>query len=390
MPKAVIVDAVRTAIGRFGGGLLEFSAGDLAAHVVRALVERNRFFPKDEVDGVIFGHVLQAGSELNVARAAALAAGLPDSVCGWTVNMVCASGLKAIDLARQAIQLGEGTVYVAGGTESMSNVPFTVKELRWGHKLGSVQLVDGVADQGLSCPITGMAMGLTAEEIARRTFITRKRMDAWALRSQERARAAIRDGKFAAEIVPIPRQRDEPFAVDEHPRETSLAALAALRPAFSADGCITAGNASGINDGAAALLVVEKERARAIGWQPRATILASAAAGVEPQVMGLGPVDAVRRLCAKLRITPRDFELVELNEAFAVQALAVIRALDLDEERVNVNGSGIALGHPLGATGARIVTTLLYEMERRDVRLGLATLCIGGGMGLAMAIEREV
>ncbi len=389
MPKAVIVDAVRTAIGRFGGGLLEFGAGDLAAHVVRALVERNAV-PPEQVDEVIFGHVLQAGSDLNVARRAALAAGLPDTICGWTVNMVCASGLKAIDLARQAIEQGEGAIYLAGGTESMSNVPFTVKELRWGHKLGSVQLVDGVADQGLSCPITGMSMGLTAEEIARRTGITRAEMDAWALRSQERARAAIRDGKLAAEIVPIARKRGEPFAVDEHPRETSLEALAALRPAFQADGCVTAGNASGINDGAAALLVVEAERAREISWRPRATILASAAAGIEPQVMGLGPVDAVRKLCAKLKVAPRDFELVELNEAFAVQTLAVIRALDLDEDRVNVNGGGIALGHPLGASGARIVTTLLYEMERRDVRLGLATLCIGGGMGLAMAIEREV
>ena len=388
MPKAVIVDAVRTAIGRFGGGLLEFSAGDLAAHVVRALIETNAV-PRDQVDEVIFGHVLQAGPDLNVARKAALAAGLPDAVCGWTVNKVCASGMKAIDLARQAILQGEGAIYLAGGTESMSKVPYYLNELRWGHKLSSVRLVDGVMDAGLTCPITGMAIGLTAEEIAQRTGITREEMDAWALRSQERARAAIRDGRFAAEIVPIARRRDKPFATDEHPRDTSMEALAGLRPAFREDGCVTAGNASGINDGAAALLVVEDERARAMGWTPRATIVASAVAGVEPQVMGLGPVDAVLKLCGKMGVGPRDFELVELNEAFAVQAVAVIRALGLDEERVNVNGGAIALGHPLGATGARIVTSLLYEMERRSLRLGLATLCIGGGMGMAMAIERE-
>jgi len=389
MPRAVIVDAVRTAIGRFGGSLVEFSAGDLAAHVVRALIERNDI-PPDQVDEVIFGHVLQAGPDLNVARKAALAAGLPNTVCGWTVNKVCASGMKAIDLAHQAILQAEGAIYLAGGTESMSNVPYYVNQLRWGHRLGSVRLVDGVMDAGLTCPITGLAMGLTAEEIARRTGITREAMDAWALRSQERARAAIRDGKFAPEIIPIPRKRDEPFAVDEHPRETSMEALAGLRPAFKDDGCVTAGNASGINDGAAALLVVEEERARAMGWTPRATIVASAVVGVEPQVMGLGPVDAVLKLCGKMGVHPGDFDLVELNEAFAVQAVAVIRALALDEERVNVNGGAIALGHPLGATGARIVTSLLYEMERRDARLGLATLCIGGGMGMAMAIEREV
>jgi acetyl-CoA C-acetyltransferase len=388
MLKAVIVDAVRTAVGRFGGGLLEFSAGDLAQHVTKALIERNSV-PVDRVDGVIFGQVIQGGSDGNVARKAAIRAGLPVQVCGWTVNMACASGLKAIEMARDAILLGEGALYIAGGTESMSNVPFYCKDLRWGHKLGSVTLLDGVMDEGLTCPITGMGMGMTAEEIATRTGITRQDQDAWALRSQERARAAIESGRFADEIVPIPRKKGEPFAVDEHPRETSLEALAALKPAFKADGCVTAGNASGINDGAAALLVVEEERAKQMGWRPRAAIVATAQAGIEPEIMGLGPVPAVRKLCAKMNVSLQEFDLVELNEAFAVQALAVIRELGLDEERVNVNGSGIALGHPIGATGARIVTTLLYEMEKRDVRLGLATLCVGGGMGFAMAIERE-
>lgn len=388
MSKVVIVDAVRTAIGKFGGSLLEFTAGDLATHVVRALLERNTV-PPERVDEVIFGHVLQGGSDLNVARTAAIEAGLPITCCGWTINKMCASGMKAIEAARSAVLIGEAGIIIAGGAESMSNVPFYSPETRWGHRLGSAKLVDGVMDGGLSCPVTGVGMGLTAEEVAARTGITREEMDTWALRSQQRALAAIDAGRFVDEIVPLPRRRGEPFSVDEHPRETSAEALAALRPAFKEDGCVTAGNASGINDGAGAVLVVEETQARELGWDARATIVASASAGVEPEVMGLGPVDAVRKLCAKMSIQPSDFDLVELNEAFAVQALAVTRELGLDEEHVNVNGSGIALGHPLGATGARIVVSLLYEMERRDARLGLATLCVGGGMGMAMAIERE-
>lgn len=388
MHTAVIVDAVRTPIGKFGGGLLEFSAGDLAAHVIRALIERNAV-PPEAVEEVILGQVIQGGSDGNVARKAALAAGLPVTVCGTTVNMACASGMKAIDMARQAIALGEGTVYIAGGTESMSNAPFYSKDLRWGHKLGSVTLMDAVMDEGLKCPVTGMGMGMTAEEIALRTGITREDQDAWALRSQQRALAAIQSGRLADEIVPVPRKKDAPLATDEHPRETSLEALANLRPAFKPDGCVTAGNASGINDGAAAVLVVEERRAAELGWRIRARIVGSAAAGVEPQVMGLGPIDAVRRLCSSMGVGVDAFELVELNEAFAVQALAVIRELGLDPERVNVNGSGIALGHPIGATGARIVVSLLYEMERRNLHLGLATLCVGGGMGMAMALSRE-
>jgi len=388
MPDAVIVDAVRTPIGKFGGGLLEFSAADLAAHVIRALVERMNV-PVEQVDEVILGQVLQAGSSANVARKAAMAAGLPETVCAYTVSKTCGSGMKAIEEARRAILLGEGSLLIAGGVESMSNVPFYAPELRWGHKLGSTTLVDGVMDEGLSCPVSGTVMGMTAEMLSERTGITRGEADAWALRSQNRAQAAIEGGRFRDEIVPLARRKAEPFATDEHPRATSPEALAGLRPAFRPDGCVTAGNASGINDGAAALLVAEAARARALGWRSRATILASAAAGIAPEMMGLGPVEAVRKVCAKLGITPQDFDLVELNEAFAVQALAVTRELGLDEERVNVNGGGVALGHPIGASGARIVVTLLYEMERRDARLGLATLCIGGGMGIAMVIERE-
>jgi len=244
-------------------------------------------------------------------------------------------------------------------------------------------------DEGLLCPVSGKGMGMIAEEIAARTGITREEMDAWALRSQQRALEALRTGRFADEIVPIPRKKDEPCAVDEHPRETSMEALAGLRPAFKQDGCITAGNASGINDGAAALLLVEEERAREMGWEPRATVAGSATAANEPEALDLAPVDAVRKLAAKLNVAVDEFELIEFNEAFAVQTVAAIRELGVDEEKVNVNGSGVALGHPIGATGARIVATLLYEMEKRDLRLGLATLCAAGGMAMAMAIERE-
>ena len=387
MPETLIIDALRTPIGRFGGRLLEHSAADLATVVTQALLERNTV-PPAEVSEVIFGHVIQGGSGPNVARTAAMRAGLPETVCGSTINMMCASGMRAVEMARGAIALGEGDLLIAGGTESMSNAPYYVRELRWGNKLGSVEMIDAVMDEGLRCPITGMGMGLTAEEIAQRTGITRDEQDAWALRSQERARAAITEGRFEREIVPVARSKGEPLATDEHPRETSMEALAGLRPAFRPEGCVTAGNASGINDGAAALLVTSPERAGRQGWQARARIVGSAWAGVAPEVMGLGPVPAVRRLCERTGLALDDFDLIELNEAFAVQALAVMRELGMDEERVNVNGSGIALGHPIGATGARIVVTLLHEMERRDLSLGLATLCVGGGMGMAMAIER--
>ncbi|MBM3498357.1 MAG: thiolase family protein [Armatimonadetes bacterium] len=388
MPKAVIVDAVRTPIGRFGGALREVSAGELAAHVIDALLDRNGV-PPERVDEVILGQVLPAGSSANVARRAALAAGLPHTVCARTVNRVCASGMQAAEDARRGILLGEGGLYIAGGVESMSNVPHYTSDVRWGRKLGSVALLDGVMDEGLVCPVTGMKMGVTAERLGESAGLTRVEADAFALRSQQRAQAAIDEGRFAAETVPVPRRKGGPFAVDEHPRETSLEALAALPTVFAEGGTVTAGNASGINDGAAALLVAEEQTAQELALRSRATVLASAVAGIAPELMGLGPGEAVRKLCARLGIGVSDFDLVELNEAFAVQALAVIRELGLNEERVNVNGGAIALGHPLGASGARIVTTLVHEMERRDVRLGLATLCIGGGMGMAMAIERE-
>ena len=387
MAKAVIVDALRTPLGRFGGGLLEFSAGDLATHVLRALVERNSVRPA-EVDEVLLGQVLQGGDG-NLARKAAAAAGLPVTVCGTTVNMACASGMKALDLARQAILLGEGRLYLAGGAESMSNAPYYLQELRWGNRLGNVALRDAVMEEGLCCPLTGQGMGAIAEKIAVRTGITREEMDACALRSHQRALTAQAEGRFADEILPVPRRKAEPLAVDEQPRETSVEALAQLRPAFAPEGCVTAGNSSGINDGAAAVLLAEEGYAREQGWRPRATLLASATAGAEPEALDLAPAAAVRKLCAHLGVAPGDFELVEFNEAFAVQALSALRDLGLDEARVNVNGGGISLGHPLGATGARLVVTLLHEMEKRELRLGLAALCIGGGMGMAMALQRE-
>ena len=387
MKHAVIVDAARTPIGRFGGSLARHSAVDLAAHLIKALLQRNEV-PPEAVDEVILGQVIQAGSGANAARTAAIRAGLPFSVRGATINMVCASGMRAVDMARQGALLGEGGVYLAGGTESMTNAPFLTSDMRWGHKLGTVSMLDTIMDEALTCPVSRMGMGLTAEEVAGRTGIRREEMDAFAVQSQSRALAAIGAGRFADEIVPVPLKDGEMFAKDEQPRETDMESLAKLRPVFKADGRVTAGNSSTINDGASVLLIADEDVAKEHGWTPRARIAASASAGVEPQVMGLGPVDAVRKLCSAMSISVSQFELIELNEAFAVQSLAVIRALDLDEEKVNVNGGAVALGHPIGARGARIITTLLYEMEKRDLSLGLATLCVGGGMGMAMAIER--
>ncbi|MFO7947527.1 MAG: thiolase family protein [Armatimonadota bacterium] len=386
--ETVIVDAIRTPIGRFGGGLSEHGAADLATHVVRELVKRNGI-AADGVHEVIFGHVIQGGAGGNVGRMAAVKSGLSVETCGSAINMVCASGMRAVDMARQAIASGDGEVFIAGGVESMSNAPFYAHDIRWGHRLGAVTLEDAVMDEGLRCPITGMKMGLTAEKIAERTGISREDMDRLALQSQQRARAAIAEGRFDDEIVPVPCGDGELCNTDEHPRETSMEALAGLKPAFKDNGVVTAGNASGINDGAAALLVTSDEKAINNSWESLATIRGSAMAGVEPEIMGMGPVPAVRKLCEKTGLALDDFELIELNEAFAVQALAVIRELGMDQEKTNVNGSGLALGHPLGATGARIIVTLLYEMQKRDCTLGLATLCVGGGMGMAMAIERS-
>jgi acetyl-CoA C-acetyltransferase len=393
MSKAVILSAVRTAIGSFGGSLKEIPAPQLGSTVIKAACERAGIEAGD-VEEVILGNVLQAGGGMNAARQAAIAAGIPDSVPSFTVNKVCGSGLKAIALAAQAISAGDADLIVAGGTESMSTAPYLARDARWGYRLGNGELVDSMLSEGLSCAMAGCHMGVTAENVAELISATREDQDAFAVESQRRAAAAISEGRFAREIVSVMvSQRKGPpieFRADEYVRAgTTLEVLAKLRPAFKPEGgTVTAGNASGINDGAAAVVVASGERARLMELAPIAEIVSYASAGVDPKVMGLGPVPAVERALEKAGLSLNDIGLFELNEAFAAQSLAVIRKLEIDPSRVNVNGGAIALGHPIGASGARILVTLLYEMQRRNVRRGLAALCIGGGQGIAMIVER--
>jgi len=393
METAVIVSATRTAIGNLGGGLKDVSAVDLASRVMDCALERAGL-EKQAVDEVIFGNVLQAGLGQNPARLAAVRAGIPVSVPAYTVNHVCGSGLKSVALAAQAICGGESEVVVAGGTESMSQAPYVLKGARWGYRLGHADLVDVMISDGLTCALSdGVHMGMTAENIVEKYRISREDQDRFALTSQQRAEAAIKAGQFNAEItaVPVPQKKGEPlmFEQDEFPRfGTTYEALAKLRPAFRKDGTVTAGNASGINDGAAAVVVTSESRARAKKLEPLARIRAYATGGVEPRLMGLGPIVAVPKALTKAELRLEQIELLELNEAFASQSLAVMRELGLDPERTNVNGGAIALGHPIGASGARILVTLLYEMRRRNLHLGMAALCIGGGQGIAMVVER--
>lgn len=391
MREVVIVKALRTAIGSFGGTLKDLSAPDLAAVVIRRLLEETQL-PPEEVDEVILGNVLQAASGQNPARQAAIKAGIPESVPAFTVNKVCGSGLKAVGLAAQAIQVGDGDVFVAGGMESMSTAPYAVTKARWGSRMGHDQLVDTMIRDGLWCAFTDTHMGLTAENIAERWQISREEQDEFAAASQQKCQAALAEGRFEWEIVPvvIPQRKGEPlvFQRDEYPREGVTAeALARLRPAFKPDGTVTAGNASGINDGAAALLVMSREKAESLGLKPMAKVLSWAAAALDPAIMGLGPVGATRKALAKCGLEIGDLDLIEANEAFAVQSIAVMRELGLDPAKVNVHGGAIALGHPIGASGARILVTLLHAMEQRGARRGLATLCIGGGQGYAVVVE---
>ncbi|HPT82261.1 MAG TPA: acetyl-CoA C-acetyltransferase [Limnochordia bacterium] len=391
MREVVIVKALRTAIGSFGGTLKDLSAPDLAAVVIRRLLEETQL-PPEEVDEVILGNVLQAASGQNPARQAAIKAGIPESVPAFTVNKVCGSGLKAVGLAAQAIQVGDGDVFVAGGMESMSTAPYAVTKARWGSRMGHDQLVDTMIRDGLWCAFTDTHMGLTAENIAERWQISREEQDEFAAASQQKCQAALAEGRFEREIVPvvIPQRKGEPlvFQRDEYPREGVTAeALARLRPAFKPDGTVTAGNASGINDGAAALLVMSREKAESLGLKPMAKVLSWAAAALDPAIMGLGPVGATRKALAKCGLEIGDLDLIEANEAFAVQSIAVMRELGLDPAKVNVHGGAIALGHPIGASGARILVTLLHAMEQRGARRGLATLCIGGGQGYAVVVE---
>ncbi|QTD42237.1 acetyl-CoA C-acetyltransferase [Sporosarcina sp. Te-1] len=390
--EVVIVSAVRTAIGSFLGALKDVSAAELGAIVIKEAVERAKIRP-DQVDEVIMGNVLQAGNGQNPARQAAVKAGLPETVPALTINKVCGSGLKAVHLARQAIISGDADVIVAGGTENMSQAPFLVKNAREGFKMGDQKLVDSMIADGLWCAFNDYHMGMTAENLCDRYSISREEQDAFAAESQVKAAAAIESGRFKEEIVPveIPQRKGEPivFDADEYVKAgTTSEKLSKLRPAFKKEGSVTAGNASGINDGAAAFVIMSKEKAEELGIEPLAFITANANAGVDPSIMGIGPVQAVRNVLDRAGIALEEIDLIEANEAFAAQSLAVGRELSFDKEKLNVNGGAIALGHPIGASGARILVTLLHEMKRRDVKTGLATLCIGGGQGVATIVQR--
>ncbi len=388
---AVILSACRTPIGAFGGALKEMSAVDLGAIAVREAVARSGV-PGTDIGDVLMGCVLQAGNGMNVARQSALKAGLPVEVPGETVNRVCGSGLQAVAHAVEALRSGYVDAVVAGGTESMSNAPYLLKGARWGYRMGNGEVIDSMLNEGLTCAIGATHMGITAEEVATRYNVSRGDQDAFAAESQSRAVRAIAEGRFKDEIVTVavPQRKGDPTLVDtdEYPRAgTTAEKLGALKPAFKKDGSVTAGNASGINDGAAALVVSTAKKAQALGRVPLARILAYAVTGVDPKVMGIGPVTAVRTVLERAGLKTGDIDLFELNEAFAAQSLAVARELGLDASKINVNGGAIALGHPIGASGARVLTTLIYALRARKLRYGVASLCIGGGMGIAVAIE---
>ncbi len=392
MPKdVVILSAARTAVGTFGGTLKNVSAVRLGELVVRESMRRANIEP-EQVDEVVMGCVLQAGLGQNVARQMAMHAGVPKEIPSMTINKVCGSGLRAVMLAAQIIKAGDAAIVVAGGAESMSMAPFAVPKARWGARMGDSGFVDIMIRDGLWEIFNDYHMGLTAENIAEKYGITRQQQDEFGFESQKRAQAAIEAGRFKEEIVPvvIPQRKGDAlvFDTDEHPRQTTLEKMAALKPAFKKDGTVTAGNASGINDGAAAMVVASSDAASKLGAQPLAKIRSYAAAGVDPAYMGLGPIPSSRKAMEKAGITVGDLDLIEANEAFASQALAVARELELPLDKTNVNGGAIALGHPIGASGARILTTLLFEMKKRESGMGLATLCIGGGQGCAMVVER--
>jgi acetyl-CoA C-acetyltransferase len=393
MPNAVIVSAVRTAIGTLGGALAQVPATTLGAIVVKEAIARAGV-PASAVDEVILGHVLPAGHGLNPARVAALEAGVPQEVPSYAVNKACGSGLKAVALAAQAVRLGEAEVIVAGGMESMSGAPYLIKKARFGLRLGHSEILDSMVADGLTCPITFVHMGITAENIAAKYGIPRAEQDAFAAESQKRTAAAQSAGKFKKEIVAVEipgRKKGETvrFDTDEHPRaDTTADKLGGLKAAFKADGTVTAGNASGINDGAAALVVMSEERAKALHLTPLARIRGAASAGVDPSIMGMGPWPACEKALVATGLRKEEIDLWELNEAFAAQSLGVLRELALPANRVNVHGGAIALGHPIGASGARVLVTLLHAMADRDARLGVASLCIGGGQGIAMVVER--
>lgn len=391
MKEIVIIGAVRTAIGSFGGGLSTIPAAEMGAVAIKEVLKRSKVAP-EQVDEVIYGCVLQAGLGQNVARQAALKAGLPITTPAQTINKVCGSGLKTVMLAVQAIAAGDAEIVVAGGTENMSLSPYVIPKARYGYRMGDGKLVDTMINDGLWDAFNNYHMGITAENIAERWGITREEQDAFSCASQNKAEKAMKEGRFADEIVPVQipgKGGVTEFLVDEFPKAgITIEKLAKLKPAFKKDGTVTAGNASGINDGAAALVLTTAEKAKELGIKPLAKFVAGAAAAVDPAIMGIGPVDATKKALKKAGWTIADLELIEANEAFAAQSLAVAKDLGFKMDIVNVNGGAIALGHPIGASGARILVTLLYEMQKRDAKKGLATLCIGGGQGVAVLVER--
>jgi acetyl-CoA C-acetyltransferase len=392
MKPVFLAGAVRTPIGRFGGSLKDWTAADLVVAAAKESLRRENL-QSDQIEDSIWGCARQAGGGPNVARQITFRAGVPETVPAFTVNQACGSGLRAIILGAEKIMLGRANIVLAGGTESMSRVPYFADGARWGARLGHVELVDGMYRDGFNDPLSGMVMGETAEELAKRYEIARDEQDEYALRSQQRAAAAIDGGRFDREIVPLQlksRKGEVTFARDEHPRgNTTLADLKKLAPVFSKEGTITAGNSSGITDGAAAVVVMSEDALKTSGAEPLARIVDYEIAGVPPEIMGIGPVPATRALLERQKLSLTDIDLIELNEAFAAQVIACDRELQFDSQRLNINGGAIALGHPIGCTGVRITTTLLHEMQKRKAKLGLATLCISGGMGISLLVERD-
>ncbi len=393
MKEVVIVSALRSPMGTFGGSLKDVSAVELGAKVLKESYERIGLDPK-EFDEVILGNVLSAGLGQNVARQVSIHAGLPKEIPSFTINQVCGSGIKSLMLGAQSIMVGDNEVVAVGGTENMSQAPYILKNHRWGARMGHGEIVDTMIEDGLSDAFYDYHMGVTAENIAEKFGISREQQDEFALQSQKRAEKAIKAGKFADEIVPIsvPQRKGDPVVVnqDEGPRfGQTIEALERLRPAFvKENGSVTAGNSSTINDASAILILMSKEKAEALGLAPLATIVSSASAGVDPQIMGTGPIPASRKALEKAGLSVEDLDLVESNEAFAAEAVCVNNELGLNPDIVNVNGGAIALGHPIGASGARIIITLIHEMIKRDAKTGLATLCVGGGQGNALIIKR--
>lgn len=391
MRNVVIVSAVRTAIGSFGGAFKDVPAVQLGTTVVKEAISRAHI-QANQVEEVIFGNVLQAGLGQNVARQVSIYAGLPVEVPSFVVNKVCGSGLKAVQLAVQSIQNGDAEIVVAGGTENMSLSPYIVPSARWGQRMGNAQLIDSMVYDGLTDVFNQIHMGITAENVAEKYGFTREQLDAFSVESQNRALKAIANGRFKDEIVPVTistKKGDVIVDADEYPKAGStLEGLAKLRPAFKKDGVVTAANSSGLNDGAAAFVLMSEEKALALGIKPLVTFVASASVGVAPEIMGTGPIPSSLKALSKAGLSIKDLDLVEANEAFAAQALSVVKDLDLDPSIVNVNGGAIALGHPIGASGARILVTLIHEMVKRDAKTGLATLCIGGGQGISVIVKR--